>query len=204
MPVPSHIKAQRREARAQHRPYNGAAQYRRGAAGAFSGLMQPYGTTPKRFDRDPATYRYYLDNLKIETAAFQEHKAYLVRRQIEQAAALVPVALADIRCSWVWEVSFHVLKPKKRKTLWDDLAQLISEAAPAEVERAVQLHCQQHGWQLLALHGARPVSIAFAFHRHTLAALSEHQEQVIPWPAAFGQMEPPARPRPSRAKKPAG
>lgn len=99
--------------------------------------------------------------------------------------------------SWCWRAQFRVLKPKKRKKQWIDLAEVQGTDAD-DAQKSLRYLCDRKGWQLLEVFHLQPTCLAFAFDRdaNNNSFLSqEEKRQHCPRPAARGEFYHPQSPQ---------
>lgn len=145
---------------------------------------------PSRVARGKQWYQEQLDHLKATVAEWNEQRQYKARLAAEAEADRLAVAIPaeHLLAGWDWCVSFEVYKPKKRKKLWHDIAQLTAGGTPGEVRTALDIYCRGKGWQLRQLYGAKPVTLAYAIDRRdSKRPVTKGEERLIRRPAAFGQ-----------------
>lgn len=201
MPVPRQVKDQRK-ALVAAAPTNLTVLRRSESVTALASLMTMYGAVPRRMYKDKGMYRYELENAQQCIRTYRQAVASEAARVREQQAERVPVPLEHISYAWTWRVCFPVLKPKKMKKQWDDVAAVIAGPTRTEVEKAVQILCANKKWQYQGVHGAAPHSIAYAFDRRNNESLSALQEQVIPRPEPFGLQSPPVKASGRKSSRP--
>ena len=91
---------------------------------------------------------------------------------------------------WSWKVQFRVIKPKKQKKEWIDVAEIMGEDVD-DAHRSIQIMCEQHGWKLVEVFLLQPIYLVFAFDRDGEKddfLPREMTRELFPRPATRGEI----------------